>query len=266
MIYLKTYQMFESLQEGVTPDQKKLLNSSCQFYQKNNQMVNPKDAWWVDPETGLVNVGGNFILKSGWKEGLLGIKFGKIGGYFNVIGAGLEDASELPREIGTHLNAGNNKFRTLEGIGFVKKSISVESNLLVSLEGMTTELLGGFNPSSKFSMADRNPVRSGFLRDDLEDVLSGQETWTGIYLSIVAGDYAIKKDPEGSIEWILKNKLSPEILGQEIRKAPEKMAVDLAKIPQNHREYLNQVLSQIDLPPGFKDDTDLLSTLGDVGL
>lgn len=267
MIYLKTYRMFESMQDGVTPEQRALLNASCKYYQKNNKGVQPEDAWWVDPETGLVNVGGNFILKDGWKEGLLGIKFGKIGGYFNVVGAGLEDASELPREIGTHLNAGGNKFRTMEGIGLVKKTISVENNLLVSLEGLTKDLLGSFTPPSKISAADRNPVRAGFLRDDLEDVLSGQETWTGIYLSIVAGDYAIKKDPDGSIEWILKNKLNPEVLGEEIRKAPEKMAVELAKVPSNHRKMLNDILDQIkDLPPGFREDKDLVADLSDIGL
>lgn len=259
--------MFESLQEGVTPEQRELLNASCKYYQRNNKGFQPQDAWWVDPETGLVNVGGNFILKDGWKEGLLGIKFGKVGGFFNVNGAGLESASELPREIGTHLNAGGNKFRTLEGIGLVKKTISVENNLLVSLEGMTNELLGGFKPSPKFSVVDRNPIRSGFLRDDLEDVLSGQETWTGIYLSIVAGDYAIKKDPDGSIEWILKNKLSPEVLGEEIRKSPEKMAIELAKVPSNHRKMLNDILDQIkDLPPGFREDKDLVADLSDIGL
>jgi len=267
MIYLQTYQMFESMQDGVTPEQRALLNASCQHYQKNNKMVQPKDAWWVDPETGLVNVGGNFILKDKWTEGLLGIKFGKIGGYFNVNGAGLESASELPREIGTHLNAGGNKFRTLEGIGYVKMSISVEDNLLVSLEGLTKELLSSFQPRWKIAMADRNPVRSGFLRDDLEDVLSGKETWTGIYLSIIAGDYAIKKDPDGSIEWILKNKLSPDVLGAEIKNAPAKLAIELAKVPQKHRKALNDILDQIkDLPPGFRDDTELVADLSDIGL
>jgi hypothetical protein len=262
MIYLQTYQMFESMQDGVTPEQRALLNASCQHYQKNNKMVQPKDAWWVDPETGLVNVGGNFILKDKWTEGLLGIKFGKIGGYFNVNGAGLESASELPREIGTHLNAGGNKFRTLEGIGYVKMSISVEDNLLVSLEGLTKELLSSFQPRWKIAMADRNPVRSGFLRDDLEDVLSGKETWTGVYLS-----YAIKKDPDGSIEWILKNKLSPEVLGAEIKKDPAKLAIELAKVPQKHRKALNDILDQIkDLPPGFRDDTELVADLSDIGL
>lgn len=267
MIYLKSYRMFESMQDGVTPEQRALLNASCKYYQRNNKGFQPQDAWWVDPETGLVNVGGNFILKDGWKEGLLGIKFGKIGGYFNVTGAGLEDASELPREIGTHLNAGGNKFRTLEGIGLVKRTISVENNLLVSLEGLTKDLLGSFTPPSKISAADRNPVRAGFLRDDLEDVLKGEATWTGIYLSIVAGDYAIKKDPDGSIEWILQNKLRPEVLGEEIRKSPAKMAIELAKVPAKHRKMLNDILDQIrDLPSGFREDKDLVADLSDIGL
>jgi len=116
-------------------------------------------------------------------------------------------------------------------------------------------------------MADRNPVRSGFLRDDLEDVLDGKETWTGIYLSIVAGDYAIKKDPDGSIEWILQNKLNPEVLGTEIKKAPEKMSIELAKVPSKHRKMLNDILDQIrDLPPGFREDKDLVADLSDIGL
>jgi hypothetical protein len=265
MIYLKTYKMFESMQDGVTPEQAVLLNASCQMYQKNNKMVQPEDAWWVNPETGLVDVGGNFILKKDWGGGLRGIKFGKIGGYFNVIGAGLEDASELPREIGTHLNAGDNKFRTLEGIGYVKKSIELDGNLLVSLEGMTKDLLGSHGEI--FRGLAGNPVRAGFLRDDLEEVLRGKETWTGVYLSIVAGDYAIKKDPDGSIEWILQNKLSPEVLGEEIRKAPEKMAIELAKVPSKHRKMLNDILDQIkDLPPGFREDKDLVADLSDIGL
>jgi hypothetical protein len=272
MIYLKTYKMFESMQDGVTPEQRELLNASCQIYQKNNRMVQPEEAWWVDPQTGLVNVGGNFILKQGWTGGLLGIKFGRVAGYFNVTEAGLEDPSELPREIGTHLNAADNKFRTLEGIGKVGKTIDVDNNLLVSLEGMTPELLGGLPAGNsvlragKFSGLSGNPVRAPFLRDDLEEVVNGKMTWTEIYLEIVAGEYAIRKDPDGSIEWILKNKLSPEVLGAEIRKNPEKMAVELAKVGSKHRKALNDILDQIDLPPGFRDDRDLIVDLSDVGL
>jgi hypothetical protein len=91
-------------------------------------------------------------------------------------------------------------------------------------------------------------------------------SWTGIYLEIVTGEYAIKKDPDGSIEWILKNKLSPEVLGAEIKKAPAKMAIELAKVSPKHRKSLNDILDQIDLPSGFKDDTSLVADLSDIGL
>jgi len=267
MIHIKSYQVFESMQDGVTSEQRDLLNDSCQIYQKNGQIVNPEDAWSVDPGTGLVNVGGNFILSQNWKGGLLGIKFGEVKGFFNVIGAGLEDASELPRKVGSHLNIDDNKFRTLEGIGIVKKSITADNNLLVSLEGATKELLGGDSLPFKFQALAGNPIRSPFLRDDLENVLQGEETWTEIYLSIVAGDYAIKKDPDGSIEWILQNKLGPEVLEAEIKKAPEKMSVLLAKVPQNQRKILNGILDEIkDLPPGFREGTDLVTDLSDIGL
>ena len=56
MIYLKTYRMFESMQDGVTPQQRELLNSCCQFYQKNRQIVQPENAWWVNPEIGRAHV------------------------------------------------------------------------------------------------------------------------------------------------------------------------------------------------------------------
>ena len=78
MIYLKSYRMFESTQDGVTPEQRSLLNDSCQPYQENGQMVNPADAWWVDPESGLVTVGGNFILRRNWKEGQNGTRRARV--------------------------------------------------------------------------------------------------------------------------------------------------------------------------------------------
>jgi hypothetical protein len=272
MKHLKTYRIFESMQDGVTPEQRDLLNASCKIYTKNKQLVQPEDAWWVNPETGMVDVGGNFVLEKGWTRGLLGIKFGKIGGYFNVIEAGLEDPRELPREIGTHLNASGNKFRTLEGIGKVGKTVDLDNNLLVSLEGVTPETLGAVNSVGEALNALRssdlsgNPVRSAFLRDDLIEVLQGKNTWTSIYLSIVAGEYSLKKNSDESIEWIVKNKLNPENLGEEIKKAPEKMAVELAKVPRHLRVHLDKILDQIDLPPGFRENEDLLAVLGDVGL
>lgn len=271
MIYLQTYKMFESMQD-VTPEQRTLLNGSCLSYSKNNIVVPPTGAWWINSKTGLVDVGGSFVLKEGWTRGLLGIKFGRVSGSFDVTGAGLEDPSELPREIGKHLLAADNKFRTLEGIGKVRTTIDVDDNLLVSLEGMTRELLGGLPVgnnilrSGKFSGLSGNPVRGPFLRDDLEEVLSGKTSWTSVYLSIVSGEYAMKKDNDESIEWIIRNKLTPELLGAEIKRSPEKMAVEIAKVPENVRVRLDKILDQIDLPPGFRDDKDLVSSLSDVGL
>ena len=76
----------------------------------------------------------------------------------------------------------------------------------------------------------------------------------------------MKKDNDESIEWIIRNKLTPELLGAEIKRSPEKMAVEIAKVPENVRVRLDKILDQIDLPPGFRDDRDLVSSLSDVGL
>lgn len=267
--------MFESTQDGVTREQRDLLNFSCQFYTKGDKMIPSESAWWVDQTTGLVNIGGNFILKQGWDKGLLGIKFGKVGGYFNVIGADLEDASELPREVEGNLLIDDNKFRTLEGIGRVGKSISSDSNLLVSLEGMTRDLIGSgvrtlggmmVTGPGKFVGLAGNPIRSSFLRDDLEEVLDGKTTWLNVYLGIVSGEYDIREDREGTIKWIFDNKVGPKALEEAIRKNPEKMAVEISKVPREYRSILGEALSQINLPSGFKDDADLLTDLGDIGL
>lgn len=279
MIHLQTYKMFESQQDGLTPEQREMLDSYCKPYRYDGGEVDPRKLWWVG-EDGLVNVEGDFEINptnhkyKGWK-GLLGVKFGLVKGNFKVPGIDLESASDLPRSIGGKLSAEDNKLRTLEGIGLVGGSISVDRNLLVSLEGIPKDQWQYSNPNSLFSGISGNPVRGGFLTDDLMNVLKGEDTWTSIYLDIVAGEYslfsvgysAIQKDSDESIEWILKNKLSPEVLGEEIKKNPEKMAIKLAKIPSNHRKMLDGILDQIkDLPGGFKEDRDLLLTLGDVGL
>ena len=56
------------------------------------------------------------------------------------------------------------------------------------------------------------------------------------------------------------------MLGAEIKNAPAKLAIELAKVPQKHRKALNDILDQIDLPPGFRDDTELVADLSDIGL
>jgi len=272
MRYLQSYKIFESNQDGVTPQQRNLLNASCQQYRMGNEMILPQNAWWVNPDTGLIDVGGGFGLPiQGKGEGLLGIKFGTIGchslGYFNIIGAGLEDASELPRKITGSIRADDNRFRTLEGIGFVEGKVFLEGNLLVSLEGVTRDFVAESNiPPFKFLSLAKNPMRGGFLVDDLDNVLQGEETWTEIYLSIVAGDYDLHKDKDESIEWIIQNKLGPKVLEEEIRKSPERMAIQLAKVEPKYRKLIDDNLSQIDLPPGFREDKDLLADLGSIGL
>lgn len=278
MIYLQTYRMFESQQNGLTPEQKEMLDDYCKTYRHDGGEADPKKLWWVG-EDGLVNVEGDFMANptnhkyKGW-TGLLGVKFGRVKGNFKVPGIGIESASDFPRSVGGRLSAEDNKLRTVEGIGLVEGSSSVqgpinlERNLLVSLEGITEDHENSSDPYLIFDGLSGNPVRAGFLTDDLQEVLTGKRTWGEIYLDIVTGEYVLNpsRDPEGTIIWILENKLGPEVLGTLIRKDPEKMAVELAKIPSKYRKYLTPTLDKMDLPPGFREDKDLLSSLGDVGL
>lgn len=272
--------MFESLRDGgpLTREQIDFLNESCKPFAYHGGKIDPNNLWSVG-EDGLVNVEGDFIVNptahkyKGW-TGLLGIRFGRVEGNFKVPGIGIESASDFPRFVGGRLSAEDNKLRTVEGIGLVEGSISVqgsinlERNLLVSLEGIPEDQEGFSDPYLIFDGLTGNPVRAGFLTEDLQEVLAGKRTWGEIYLDIVTGEYVLNpsRDPEGTIIWILENKLGPEVLGELIQKAPEKMAIELTKIPSKYRKYLTPTLDKMDLPPGFREDNDLISSLGDVGL
>jgi hypothetical protein len=157
-------------------------------------------------------------------------------------------------------------------MGDVKGNMDLSNNLLISLEGIS-EVSAFKDPKSRslpllFTskiQVSGNPVRAPYLLDDLEEVLDGETSWMRIYLEILTGDLDIKKDKEESIQWILDNKIDPKILEEEIKKNPEKMSVLIGKIPREYRKTIDGALDQIDLPPGFRDDKDLIRNLNDVG-
>jgi hypothetical protein len=129
MRYLRDYKLFES-RDGLTDEQRKFLDE------------NTIGTWWMNSE-GLVDVEGGFL---GYREGLedfLGIKFGKVSGYFTCRGNQLRTLEGAPREVGGDFSCRDNQLRTLEGspseVGGV---FYCWENPLISLEG-APEVIGG---------------------------------------------------------------------------------------------------------------------------
>jgi len=136
----------------LTPRQIEALDQGCK---SPYTYSGTKDATWsINPETGLVDIIGNFYAnKSNFitnSKSLLGIKFGKIEGDFIASAIGLTELEGFPREVTRTLQAGQNKFVDLKGCtpkigGTFYLSNNIE---LKSLEGAPEEIGGDFNIDS----------------------------------------------------------------------------------------------------------------------
>ena len=122
MRYLRDYRLFES-RDGLTDEQRKFLDE------------NTIGTWGMNSE-GLVGVQGSFYCYSQGLEDFLGIRFGKMSGYFTCRGNQLRTLEGAPREVGGDFSCRDNQLRTLEGspseVGGV---FYCWENPLISLEG-----------------------------------------------------------------------------------------------------------------------------------
>ena len=137
----------------LTPRQIETLDQGC----KNPYSYSSKSddsTWSINPETGLVDVKGNFYgYKSDFiknSKSLMGIKFGKIEGDFNISTCSLTSMEGFPVEVTRTLQANQNKSVDLKGCtpkigGTLYLSNNPE---LKSLEGSPEEIGGDFNLDS----------------------------------------------------------------------------------------------------------------------
>ena len=137
----------------LTPRQIETLDQGC----KNPYRYTSDDkdsVWSINPETGLVDVKGNFYgSKSDFiknSKSLMGIKFGKIEGDFNVSSCSLTSMEGFPVEVTRTLQANQNKFSDLKGCTpKIGGTFYLSHNLeLKSLEGAPEEIGGDFSLDS----------------------------------------------------------------------------------------------------------------------
>jgi hypothetical protein len=126
----------------ITPDQKRWLDSCTRpnWYLKSQ---GKKPSWELNPQTGLVDVHGDFILSKTGIRDFMGIEFGDVFGNFFASYNNLESLEGAPRKVGFEFHVQNNNLRSLKGSPReVGGSFNCSDNDLDSLEGFP-EKIGG---------------------------------------------------------------------------------------------------------------------------
>lgn len=117
---------------GLTPDQKEFLDKCTD------------GTWEYDLATRLVNISGDFSCARMNLTDFIGIRFGRISGYFNCSWNDLENLEGSPYWVGEFFNCSYNKLTTLKGAPKrVNGSFMCEFNDLTNLEG-GPESIGSF--------------------------------------------------------------------------------------------------------------------------
>ena len=131
MRYLRDYRLFES-RDGLTDEQRKFLDEYT------------RGTWSVNSE-GLVDIKGGFFCVGERIEDFLGIRFGKVSGYFWCFDNQLRTLEGSPREVGEGFYCYGNQLRTLEGAPReVGGDFNCGINPLISLEGAPEVIMGSF--------------------------------------------------------------------------------------------------------------------------
>ena len=130
MRHIKEFnQLFENTQE-LTQEQKDWLDE-----------CSTKGTWKLNPQTGLVDVGGNFDCKDQNLTDFKGVRFGSVSGHFNCSNNQLTSLEGAPKSVGLTFDCPNNRLTSLKG---APKSVGLgfdcSNNNLTSLEGAPQKL------------------------------------------------------------------------------------------------------------------------------
>jgi len=134
MQHLLPFQVYESKTTSVlTLDQEAFLNRYTQ------------GTWSVNPETGLVDVSGNFDCSERGFKSLKGVSFGHVSGNFKCYNNRLTSLAGAPQTVGGYFSCYNNRLTTLEGAPqTVGEWFQCNDNLLTTLAGAPQTLGGHF--------------------------------------------------------------------------------------------------------------------------
>lgn len=101
--------------------------------------------WWVNPQTGLVDVNMSFQCSGQGPIGFNGVKFGHVVKNFNCYQSGLTSLVGAPQSVGGSFNCSMNSLVSLKG---APQSVSIaficSYNSITSLEGAPQSVGGDF--------------------------------------------------------------------------------------------------------------------------
>ena len=101
--------------------------------------------WKLNPQTGLVDVKGNFGCTGKGLTNLRGIRFGEVSGYFNCDYNQLTTLEGAPQSVGGEFDCSNNQLTSLEGAPqTVGDSFFCYGNQLTTLKGAPRTVGGVF--------------------------------------------------------------------------------------------------------------------------
>ena len=104
-----------------------------------------KGSWSYNPDTGLVDVKGNFYCSDSELGDFMGIQFGRIGWNFDCSNNSLTSLEGAPREVGGSFDCSSNSLTSLEGAPQeVGENFYCTENKLTSLAGAPQEVWGNF--------------------------------------------------------------------------------------------------------------------------
>lgn len=140
---LKSYKIFE-----LKTDPTFLELSVLTAEQRNWLDLRVVGKWYVNPDSKLVDIEGDFAARSTNLQDLRGVKFGEVTGSFMISFNQLTSLEGCPGEVGRTFNCDGNELKSLEGgPEIVGNSFSCFQNNLTTLEGAPISVGGNFDCS-----------------------------------------------------------------------------------------------------------------------
>jgi len=248
MKHLLPFRVYEAGTSVLTPDQEAFLNEYTD------------GTWSVNPETGLVDVSGNFNCEKRKLKTLLGISFGHVSVYFSCAHNQLTTLEGAPQTVGGDFYCGNNRLTTLVGApqtvdgGFV-----CSNNQLTSLEGAPRTVNGNFYCyNNRLTTLEEAPQTvGGRFNCDAFELERGEWNPSGWVKILITGDAAARK-------LILTLPFfQPDWWNSELQRDPGKTVHLLASCWNRMPEEMK---SKIVIPPGYEDEFGLFSGFDNLGL
>lgn len=229
--------------------------------------TNARGPWTFDPESGMVDVEGDFNFSFTKARSMKGIKFRKVYGDFQCSYNHLLNLEGSPEEVGGDFNCRNNNLSTLSG-----SPVKVGRSFLCT-DNKIKNLIGGPKEVGLYYDCSRNPLTS--LEGMPEKIGFGTKKVTfrksdgenQIYIPSnqfnPRGFLSVLSQSDGNDFLLLSTFVNADMINSLIAENPEQTIIDLAHI-WNSPDFL-PIRKNIKIPPKYRDEMGLLGDLSDLG-